>query len=383
MHPAIALLADLVAIPSVNPSLVPGASGEAALAEHGAAWMRRHGIDVEIEEVVPGRSNVVGVIESRRPGATLLLCGHLDTVGTDGMDAPFTPETVDGRMYGRGAQDMKAGIAAILHAAARIADRGGLPAGRLVVALVIDEEYASAGADALAARWRADAAVIAEPTALAIGIAHKGFSAAEIVVRGRAAHGSRPAEGIDAIMKMGAVLAQLDLLGRRVQGGGGHRLLGTGSLHASTIDGGTELSTYPARCRLQVERRMLPGEALTIAADELSTITAELSHDDPQFRSEVRLLLARPGYELPPTHWLPVLLGEEAGAGGVDVRCEGLSYWTDAAILAAAGIPTVLFGPTGDGLHGPREWVDVESVVTCTRVLEAVAARACVRPGGG
>ncbi len=383
MHEAISLLADLVAIPSVNPSLVPGASGEGAVAAYVAGWMRRRGIDVEIEEVLPGRPNVVGVIDSGRPGATILLCGHLDTVGTDGMDAPFTPKTIDGRMYGRGAQDMKGGIAAMLYAAARIADRGAPGGGRLVVALVIDEEYASAGADALAARWRADAAVITEPTALAVGIAHKGFSAAEIVVHGRAAHGSRPAEGIDAILKMGGVLAQLAALDRRVQAGAGHPLLGSGSLHASVIEGGTELSTYPARCRLQVERRMLPGEPLATAADELSMIADELSRTDPEFRSDVRLLLARPGYELPAAHWLPGMLVAEASAAGVEVRAEGLSYWTDAAILADAGIPTVLFGPSGEGLHGTCEWVDVGSVVTCARVLEGLAARACARPTGG
>jgi acetylornithine deacetylase len=378
MHPAIALLADLVAIPSVNPSLVPGATGEGAIAEYTAAWMRRHGLDVEIQEVLPGRPNVVGVLESRTPGSTLLLCGHLDTVGTAGMEAPFVPDIADGRLYGRGAQDMKGGIAAILHAAAKIAERGGPPAGRLIVGLVIDEEYASEGADALAARCRADAAVITEPTALSIGIAHKGFSAAEIVVHGRAAHGSRPAEGIDAILKMGSVLVQLASLDRHLQHGAAHPLLGTGSLHASVIEGGTELSTYPARCRLHVERRMLPGEALTIAADELQAITDELSRVDQQFRSDVRLLLARPAYELPAAHWLPAMLVEEAGGA----EREGLSYWTDAAILAGAAIPTALFGPAGDGLHSTAEWVSVESVVTCARVLESLVGRACGRRSG-
>jgi acetylornithine deacetylase len=345
--------------------------------------LRRIGLDVEIQVVAPNRPNVIGILEGRAAGPSLMFCGHTDTVGVDGMSQPFTPSVRDGRMYGRGAQDMKAGLAAILHAAAQVAEDGGPPAGRLVVALVIDEEYGSAGAEAIASRWRANAAVITEPTALTIGIAHKGFSAAEIVVHGRAAHGSRPDEGVDAILKMGGVLAQLASIDRRLQQAPGHPQLGTGSLHASTIDGGTELSTYPARCRLQVERRMLPGEALTIAADELSGIAAELARADAQFRSDVRLLLARPGYELQATHWLPMMLAEETAAAGLATPCAGLSYWTDAAILADAGMPTVLFGPSGQGLHGAIEWVDLESVLACARVLESLAGRVCGRSSGG
>ena len=160
-------------------------------------------MDVEVYDALPGRPNVVGMADGRERGPTLMFCGHLDTVGVDGMPAPFDPLERDGRLYGRGAQDMKGGIAAMIHAAESVLHRGGLRKGRLIVAAVADEEYGSAGADALVTRSAADYAVITEPTDLQVGVAHKGFSAADIVMHGRAAHGSRPADGRDAILRMG------------------------------------------------------------------------------------------------------------------------------------------------------------------------------------
>jgi acetylornithine deacetylase len=384
MDPVIALLSELVAIPSINPSLVPGASGEGAIGEAVAAWLRRRGLDVIVEEVVPGRSNVVGVLEGRAAGPTLMLCGHLDTVGTTGMDTPFDPVLRDGRLHGRGAQDMKAGVAAIMSAAADLAEAGGLSRGRLLVACVVDEEYASTGADALVRGWFADAAVVTEPTGLAIGVAHKGFSAAEVTVYGRAAHGSRPQEGIDAILLMGRVLGRLADHDRDLQTRRPHPLLGTASLHASTITGGGELSSYPARCTLLVERRTLPGEPLNCGADDLTAIGSYLSGQDQQFRADVRLVLARPAYEIDAAHWLPAALESAAGESGVTARPEGLSYWTDAAVLGHAGIPAVLFGPGGAGLHTPGEYVLVDDVVVCRNVLITLARTVCEqRMGAG
>jgi len=372
----VSFLADLVAIPSVNPSLVEGAAGEGAVAEAIAAWMRNKRFDVDVQSVLPGRPNVVGVIDSGRPGPTVMFCGHTDTVGTEGMEAPFDPVVVDGRLYGRGAQDMKSGLAAMLFAAADIADAGGPPAGRLLVACIIDEEFASAGADALVTRWSADAAVITEPTGLTIGIAHKGFSAAEIVVRGRAAHGSRPSEGLDAIIRMGRVLSHLERLDERLRLAAPDPLLGNASLHASTIVGGGELSTYPARCCLQMERRTLPGESLTTAEDELRAAVGELSAQDPQFEAEVRLLLARPPYGIAAEHLVTQQLAAAVRTASLDVRMEGLSYWTDAAVLGAAQIPTVLFGPRGQGLHSTSESVVIEDLEVCRQVLARFATDA-------
>ena len=257
--PSISLLRDLVAIDSVNPSLVSGAAGEAQIADAIASHMRGLGLDVEVQEAAPGRPNVIGVLEGSRPGRALMFCGHTDTVGVAGMNAPFRPEERDGRVYGRGAQDMKGGVAAMIDAA-RVARERGFDCGRLIVAAVVDEEFGSIGADALVTRWKADGAVVTEPTDLQIGIAHKGFAWASVETRGRAAHGSRPRDGRDAILRMGRVLQRIERLDRDLQSRPAHPLLGTASVHASIIEGGRELSSYPDLCRLQLERRTVPGE---------------------------------------------------------------------------------------------------------------------------
>ncbi|MDE3156068.1 MAG: M20/M25/M40 family metallo-hydrolase, partial [Acidobacteriota bacterium] len=297
----IQLLRDLVAIDSVNPSLVPGAAGEQAIAEAIAAALRTAGLDVEVTEAAPGRPNVVGVLEGRAPGRSLMLCGHMDTVGVAGMTAPFDPVERDGRLYGRGAQDMKGGLAAMIGAAGQLAARG-LPAGRVVVAAVADEEHASLGADALVRRWHADAAVVTEPTDMAMAVAHKGFAWLDVSVSGTAAHGSRPLEGRDAILRMGRVLARLEALDRELQSRAPHPLLGTASLHASIIQGGRELSSYPDRCALQMERRTLPGEPGEAPRAEVDAILAALRREDPAFAGEARLTFGRPPYELPQGH---------------------------------------------------------------------------------
>ncbi len=215
MDKALQLLKELIAVDSINPSLVPGAAGEAAVARTIAEAMRGMGLTVETQDVAPGRPNVVGTLDGRVPGRSLMFCGHIDTVGVTGMKAPFDPAERDGRIYGRGSQDMKSGVAAMIDAARVIAESGGLAAGKLVIACVVDEEHASIGADALVTRWRADAAVVTEPTDLQIAIAHKGFEWVEIETEGRAAHGSRPREGRDAIRLMARVLTGLDTLDKR------------------------------------------------------------------------------------------------------------------------------------------------------------------------
>jgi len=301
MDRAIQLLRDLVAIDSVNPSLVPGAAGEGAIAQAIAAELRRLGLDVELHDAAPGRPNVVGVLEGRARGRSMMFCGHVDTVGVEGMNAPFDPVERNGRIYGRGAQDMKGGIAAMIDAARMVAE-AGLRAGRLVVAAVVDEEYASVGADALVARVRADAAVVTEPTDLQIAIGHKGFAWTEIRTRGRAAHGSRPRDGRDAIVRMGRVLTSLEALDRALQAARPHPLLGTASLHASVIAGGRELSSYPDVCTLKFERRTLPGETDTMLTREIDSLLASLHTQDPEFEASATPLFSRPAYEVAADH---------------------------------------------------------------------------------
>jgi acetylornithine deacetylase len=370
MDSSIALLRDLVATPSVNPSLVAGGAGEAAIASLVADHLRQSGFAVEVDEVARGRPNVVGIAEGREPGPTLLLCGHTDTVGVDGMGEPFDPVIRDGRLYGRGAQDMKGGLAAMMAAADAVVRRAALARGRLIVAAVVDEEYASIGADRVAAAYRADAALIAEPTDMALGIAHKGFSCAEVTMHGRAAHGSRPREGRDAILRMGRLLGALERFDRDLQGRKPHALLGTGSLHASAIHGGGELSSYPARCVLQLERRTLPDEPTDAALREVDEMIRALRAGDPEIEAETRLLLARPAYGIAENSRVVSGVLRAAREVGVDAPRVGLTFWTDAAIFGAAGTPTVIFGPRGEGLHGVEEYVQIDDVIACQRVFE-------------
>ncbi|MEA2694509.1 MAG: acetylornithine deacetylase, partial [Acidobacteriota bacterium] len=356
---------------------VPGGAGEGEIARAIAAELTAAGCAVELTDVAPGRPNVVGVLAGRRPGRTLLLCGHIDTVGVTGMAAPFSPVVRDGRLYGRGAVDMKGGVAAMLGAARLLAASGGLEAGRLIVGAVADEEYTSLGAEALARAVRADAAVVTEPTDLAVAVGHKGFSWVEVTTRGRAAHGSRPLEGRDAILRMGRVLGRLEGLDRDLQSRPPHPLLGTASLHASLIAGGRELSTYPDRCTLSLERRTLPGEPVEVGPREVEAILADLVREDGELEAESRFLFGRLAYETPAGHELPGLLEAALTRAGRPARRGGVSFWTDAAVLGHAGIPTVIFGPGGAGLHAVEEYVRIDEVIACRDALVEVARVFC------
>ena len=379
--PTIELLKTLVGIDSVNPSLVPGGAGEGEIAKAIAGELAGCGCTVELTDVAPGRPNVVGVLAGRRPGRTLLLCGHIDTVGVTGMAAPFSPVLRDGRLYGRGAVDMKGGVAAMLGAARVLAESGGLEAGRLIVGAVADEEYTSLGAEALVRSVRADAAVVTEPTDLAVAVGHKGFSWVEVTTRGRAAHGSRPLEGRDAILRMGRVLGRLEALDRALQAHPPHPLLGTASLHASLIEGGRELSTYPDRCILSIERRTLPGEPIEVGPREVDAILEDLVREDGELEVESRFLFGRLAYETPAGHELPGLLESALSHAGRPARRGGVSFWTDAAVLGHAGIPTVIFGPGGVGLHAIEEHVRVDEVLACRDALVEVARAFCAGEG--
>ena len=358
----------LVRIDSVNPSLVSGAAGEAALAHFVAGVLENRGVDMELRDALPGRPNVVGRIPGTGGGPSLLLCCHLDTVSVGGMEAPFSGEIdEEGRLHGRGAQDVKGGMAAMLAAAVTLAKVP--PKGDVIVACVADEEAYSAGTEALV-EWgiRADMAIVFEPSELDVVVAHKGFAWAHVTTSGVAAHGSRPREGVDAIAHMGRVLSAIEAYGVQLSRKTPHALLGEASIHASLIRGGRELSSYPDVCELDIERRTLPGESRHSVRRELEPILEALARD-PRFQAEMELSFFRPAFEIPESEPLPQKL--KAATERVRGSCSfvGMTGWTDSALLAEAGIPAVVFGPGGAGLHGLEEYGDTRQICLCRDVL--------------
>lgn len=371
------LLGALVAIDSVNPSLVPGAAGEGAIASFIAGWLREAGLRIEVEDALPGRPNVIGRLPGSASGRTLILNAHVDTVGTTGMRDPFKPKVEGDRLYGRGAYDMKCGLAAVMLAARALAMQGGI-AGDVVVTAVVDEEYASAGTEAVVRDIPAHGAIVTEPTGLRVCAAHKGFAWIEIETTGRAAHGSKPDLGIDAIVHMGRVLTGLEDLGRVLGEGDAHPLLGAGSIHASLIEGGQELSSYPERCVLQAERRTVPGETRETVMQQVESLLSNLHRQDPAFTASARLLFWRDPFEVPTRE--PIvrsLLAEAADVLGHDPEIYGDTPWMDAALLSAAGITTVVFGPGGTGAHAAEEWASISETAACAEVLARTALRFC------
>ena len=345
------LICSLVEIESVNPDLVPGGSGEAAIGAFVESWLRSAGCEVTVIEPVPGRPSVVGVVRGSGGGRSLMLNAHMDTVGAGGMSSPFTPVVRDGRVYGRGAVDMKASLAAIMLTAKRAR---GLR-GDLVVCAVADEEVASFGTSAVLEKFSADFGLVTEPTELRLVIAHKGFVWLEVETVGVAAHGSRADVGVDAIAHMGPVLTRILDLSNSLRASRRHPLLGTGSIHASLIEGGQELSTYPSRCVVKIERRTVPGEDVR---DEIPG---------------ARVLLERPPSEVPADH--PLVSAVSSAAG--EPEKAGVAYWMDMALMNEAGIPTVCYGPSGGGEHADVEWVDLASVKRCVSVYVRAAEMLC------
>ena len=342
-----------MAIESVNPDLVPSGSGEVAIGAFAATWLRSAGLEVHVVAATPGRPSVVGILRGSGGGRSLMLNAHMDTVGAGGMSSPFSPRIADGRVYGRGAYDMKASLAAIMLTALRARDLK--LRGDLLITAVADEEVASLGTSAVLSEFRADFGIVTEPTELRLCLAHKGFVWLEVETAGVAAHGSRADIGVDAIAAMGPVLTRLQDLENSLRVGRRHPLLGTGSLHASLIEGGQEWSTYPSRCVLKIERRTVPGE--------------DVSHEI----EGARVVLERPPSEVSPDHPLSMAVARAAG----DPVIIGAAYWMDMALLNAAGIPCVAYGPAGEGAHADVEWVDVASVEQCVSVYLRAAELLC------
>ena len=408
----VALTADLLRIDSVNPGLVPGGAGEARIADFVTQWLSARGFECTRVEPTPGRPSVLGVargtgsagrtdpatavggVDGRGDddlGGGIMLNGHLDTVSLDSYDGDgLDPRIEDGRIHGRGSYDMKAGMAAMMVAAARVAAE---PHARdIVLALVADEEDVSAGTEEVLAHMReqglrVSTALVAEPTNEDIVVAHRGFAWATVSIDGVAAHGSRPDLGVDPIVKAGRLLTGIGELGDRLAAGDADPLVGTGSVHASIITGGVEASSYADSCTVTIERRTRPGEDAATFEAELRGILDPIAVEDDAFSYELDVFFERPPFATAEGSAVVAALRDacvEAAAtggaegAGVEATVRGEKFWTDCALLAAEGIDAVLFGPAGEGAHAAVEWVDRDSLERTTRAIEATVARLVV-----
>jgi len=375
----ISLLSSLVGIDSTNPDLVPGGAGEGDAAQFIMRWAQAHGLEAVMQQVAPGRPNVIVSARGSGGGRSLMFNGHTDVVDSSRMSDPFTTRIEGRRLHGRGAYDMKGGLAAALSAVQRAAALG--LRGDVHVSCVVDEEVASIGSQAIVGemqRWPADAVVVVEPTEEHLLIAHKGFVWLDVETHGRAAHGSRPDLGVDAIAKMGWVLSGIGHLDRRLRAHPSHEYLGSGSIHASLISGGQELSSYPARCRVQIERRTVPGESVDQVRDEIQAILDAAACDDDDFSATLRVGLHREPFAVSPDAALVRTLQRLAPQHlGHELAPAGAAFWADSALFHAAGIPTVLLGPCGAGAHADVEWVDLDSLTRCCDLYTALAVEWC------
>ncbi|KAF4339230.1 diaminopropionate ammonia-lyase [Fusarium beomiforme] len=375
----VALAQTLVQINSASPDLgsVPG-PGERTIASYVTAWLEHRDLETHWVEYTKGRPSVVGVVRGSGEGKSVMFNGHLDTVTIMGYeDDPLSGKIVDGRLYGRGSADMKGGVAAAMIALAN-AKKLGLR-GDVIFTGVADEESLSKGTeDILRAGWRADAAVVSEPTNLEINHAHKGYCHVEIKVYGLAAHGSRADLGIDAIVNAGHFLVEFGKYAKSLQEGRGDDTLGTGTAHASVISGGEEASSYPAQCTIVAERRTIPGETNEIIQKEFEGIIAKVAKEVSGFKAEAKIFFSRPPQFTAADHPFTKLVSEIVGKiTGRDAVVSGAPFWTDCALLSEKGIVPLLWGPKGEGLHGKEEFVDVKSIEQVAEGLTNVAAEFC------
>lgn len=373
---AVEIAQELIRIDSVNPELVPGAAGETDIAEWCAAWLTARGFDVE-RLGTQERPTIVGVARGTGGGQSLMLNGHLDTVGVASYDGdPFAAEVRDGNLYGRGAFDMKAGVAAIMVAAARAAT--AKLAGDVIVTLVSDEEFGSRGTQDALAAFTADAAIVTEPSEMNLVLAHRGFAWFEIELAGVAAHGSMPHQGVDAIAHAGLVMRGLDELRSQFESALPHPLLGYSAVRVSMINGGTDAATVADSCILTIERRMLPGETPDAVEVELRTMLDALAATNVDFRFELRRLVARGAFEAD-VNWSIVRAVAQSAERvlGQPAPSRGEPFWTDAGLILEAGIPCLLLGVDGGGAHADTEWATVESIEQLTDILEGAIRAFC------
>ncbi len=367
----IRLLSRLVAIPSINPSLDPSSRGEKEIATFIADWCQREGLEVYLEEVIPNRPNVIAIAKGSGGGKSLMLNAHTDTVGVVRMTKPFEAKREDDKLFGRGALDMKAGLAAAMVATAK-AKQLQLK-GDVILTAVIDEEHSSLGTEAVMRDYKADAAIVTEPSWMNLCLAHRGFAVFEIEVLGKAVHTSQQQLGVNAIMQAGKLLAGMAAFDKALQSKEKHPLLDVGSLQATLIQGGQELFTSPASCKVSVERRTLPHETKESVEQDMREMLRGLELTDSTFSATCQTLLYREAYEVSEQETIVQLAKKHLP----EAKIAGAPYWMDSALIGAKGIPTLVLGPGGGGMHQREEWVNLADVKKLTDVLTNVIQNFC------
>jgi acetylornithine deacetylase len=375
-----ALVSELVRIDSRNPWLIEGGPGEREVARFLEARLRALPVEVSVDEVEPGRPNVVARLRGTGGAPSLCLNAHTDTVGDASWPGRSMDPVVDGdHLVGLGAADDKGHCAVQLLALESIVRRGVPLRGDLVCAWTMDEEATSLGTQDLVRRHRTDAAIVVEPFGLGrVTVTHQGFGWLDITVRGRAAHGSAPEVGIDAISRMAEVIRRLDRLERERFAADPHPLNGKTVYHASTVTGGSDYATYPASCTLGIEIGTQPGETIDDRVREIEAIFDEIRIEIPDFDASVTVKLHREPFEARGHEglWDAIAVASRAVLGR-DPVAAGENAWMDAALMQTAGIATLSVGATGDHFHAPDEWVSIPELVAVGEILERTIARFC------
>lgn len=372
------LTQTLVQINSSNSD--SGGVGEGAIASYIEAWLEHRGIETHRVEKKQGRPSIVGVVRGTGGGQSIMLNGHIDTVTLQGYHGDaLNAHIEDGNMYGRGTADMKSGLAAQMIALASA--QGKSLKGDVILAAVADEESGSLGTtQVLDAGWRADAAIIAEPTGMALVTSHKGIATFVVDIHGVASHGARPDLGVDAICKAGYFLVELDKHAAKLGKRDDQSTVDAGipNIHCGIINGGEETNSYPATCTINIERRTVAGETAASVESELRVILDKLAVEVPGFKFSLRLTSYQAPYFIEKDHSFVRMVrdfAEQAMLTKPSVR--GETFWTDMALLGEAGIPGLVWGPSGYGLHSNKEWVEVDSIKKVADGLINIIAEFC------
>ncbi|CAN5370106.1 ArgE/DapE family deacylase [soil metagenome] len=360
----------LIAIDSVNPSLVADAAGESTIADYCTGWLVQRGFEVTRLEATPGRPTIVAVSRGTGGGASIMLNGHLDTVAATASQ--LVPQIVDGALRGRGAFDTKGGVAALMVAASRAV--ASSLRGDILVTLVADEEFGSLGTEEVLASFTADAAIVAEPSDLHLTVAHRGFAWFRLDITGHAAHGSMPEQGVDAISHAARVMAALDELRGELESAAPHPYLAPGTVRVATITGGTDAATVAASCSLTIERRFLPGETPDSVEAELRRVIESV---EGAAGVELVRVVARGAFEADTASVIVSAVADSAREVLGEVRLRGEPFWTDAGLIAEAGIPCVVIGVAGGGAHADEEWATTESIEQLAEIVERAIVRFC------